>query len=1444
MKRARATRLALVNWKGLVYEEVELDPGVTALEGENGAGKTTVMIAAYTVLLPDLSHLRFTNVGETGSTGGDAGIYGRLGHAGPAYAWLDLQLDRKRVVAGVLLDRKARPRLEVSPYLLDDVPFEVPLETLVMRRHGGQVEVPEAPDIPNLALAAGARPRSFGKDKKAYFSALFELGITPLRMASSEERKKLDDMLRTCMMGGISNVLRTGLRDFLFAENTRLADTVKRMEHNLALCRDTRARVRRSEELRREIGELYEKGESTFLYAAHGVAVWEREARERLRELESAQTALQDQVDRVGGELAQTERRLAEGASEQEALGERLDVANLRVQQVERALELLDRARAKGREVERLGETWRAAQGELDTATAGLRISEGAEQRAREEATTAAENLSSHQDAYQELSRRVGLHRAAVERLERARTVLGLPALPEGELQIRLESTRREEARLRDRFREIELRVEDAEEHAGRHANGLATLSRLLRREAEVTDLPTAWELRDKLRQASTQLPRLEEEATSAARTAGEQRRARERAAALGVPDGPHLSATLQGLEATEQELDARLGLDLVKQAETRVEQARLDQELARTRAALPAWLRARDLLDRLAERWGPFDSSEGLASGHSELKRTLAAHQETLAERRADVAALTERIRGLELQADHPEHVLRARDAVDAEIVAEHFDEVALERAATVQAWLGQRAHALLVDNPRQAALRLSTAGILGQGDEVLLVRGLPSLPEALSTTDTGGVVVTDGQVTRLAQPPEIPVLGRAARARALAALQRDLARAEAAEETQAAEVDRLTADLSMIEQALPLAPSLDEPDPRPQIDRLALELSELGLRSADISAALEGHSSNLDEVRLRLRRLRELLPTLSLLDPPDYTALARAVQARHGIALTDAKRWESSQADWRLLADHRDDLRRPPIDEEQARSLRDELDAVSTQRKRLRDATEALGELCRDPAPLGWGDSEAILVERAALTPKLKASSDRAREALAEAVTAMADARQERDNAQERRDQAKVRHDLAAGESAQLQEQLEETGLPLPRPSLLTEARATREDLRAQRETLARTLAILQEAKGGLKRDLDRAQNDLRQTTERVAGAQLEHRNRRTTWETFAESAASAGLQLDPLLRRPVQVEGSPNLFSEAKARCAAITALLRHTESNELLGLYEGIGDGTRVEHVRAWSALRAELHRRIPPDISEAPDVVGRLDDLGRRLHRLRRTLKERERDLRTDARHIGTTIQSQRRRAYSLVRSLAKSLEAVRFGTITRITLSHEPIRKMDELLDALSGQVDLFSQPRPVEEVMVELFESIGGGRVRAARLLDYRQYFRVRVDAVRDDGSHVGARGDQMSTGEAIGIGASVMMVVLQAWEQHSAKLRKKRQHGTMRLLFLDEATRLSPKSLLVLFDLCSKLDLQLLIAAPEVARVAGGTTYTLVRHKDRVDFHGRRVVRHGLGE
>ena len=163
MIRTRADALALVNWKGVFYERYLLDRHVTALEGANGAGKTTVMIAAYVVLLPDMSRLRFTNLGETGATGGDRGIWGRLGQPGrPSYAVLDFALPAgARLLAGVHLERKGEPSVEPTPFIVSGLGPDVRLQDLLLVTQGDEDVVPELPELAENAARLGGRLQVF-----------------------------------------------------------------------------------------------------------------------------------------------------------------------------------------------------------------------------------------------------------------------------------------------------------------------------------------------------------------------------------------------------------------------------------------------------------------------------------------------------------------------------------------------------------------------------------------------------------------------------------------------------------------------------------------------------------------------------------------------------------------------------------------------------------------------------------------------------------------------------------------------------------------------------------------------------------------------------------------------------------------------------------------------------------------------------------------------------------------------------------------------------------------------------------------------------------------------------------------------------------------------------------------------------------------------------------
>ena len=432
MSRARATALALVNWKGVFFERYLLDPHVTALEGANGAGKTTVMIAAYLVLLPDLTKLRFTNLGETAATGGDRGIFGRLGAPGrPSYAALELELGGERVILGVHLERKAEPSVQATTFMLHGLARDHGLSAVFLLPDAETERVPELSELKARASELGARLEVFDT-LRDYFGALFERGIVPLRLANDDDRAKFNEMLRTSMTGGISRALTSELRTFVLKEESGLSDTLARMRGNLDACRRTRAEVQEARGLEREISGVYEAGSGMFRAALGALGAELHEATRR-------RDAARAEEHEAKLALARADTALAEGVLREEgARGRaeearaRLDAARTRREALKRAAELVRRSEALAAELVPVDTESRAARAELERWQAEREVAKSELLRARDAHEKAARGLANLQSGLEELHRRAHAFRRGHAVLEEARVLVEGPGLAEG----------------------------------------------------------------------------------------------------------------------------------------------------------------------------------------------------------------------------------------------------------------------------------------------------------------------------------------------------------------------------------------------------------------------------------------------------------------------------------------------------------------------------------------------------------------------------------------------------------------------------------------------------------------------------------------------------------------------------------------------------------------------------------------------------------------------------------------------------------------------------------------------------------------------------------------------------------------------------------------------------------------------------------------------------
>lgn len=1474
MSRARVAALALVNWKGVFFERYLLDRHVTALEGANGAGKTTVMIAAYVVLLPDMTRLRFTNVGESGASGGDRGIWGRLGEPGrPAYAALDLDLDGERVVLGVRLSRGAEPSVEATAFMATGLSEAVRLSELLLVRRDDGDHVPELDEVKTAVARSGGTIEVF-RSAKDYFGALFERGISPLRLSVEEERGKWNDLLRTSMTGGISRALTSELRGFLLKTETGLSDTLSRMRANLEACRRTRVEVFEARQLEREISAVYEAGLAMFSMAMQAARAADREARARVAK---ASSELED-AERNARELAGREAQLAAGERE---LMERHGATRALVSQLTAASE---RQAAAGRVVEQLSlleEQLARLQHEFEAAQLEQRRHEAARAAAKQERARALDaydrasvGLAHLQEGLDELHRRAHAHRQLERSLAEARALCERPALQLGEVaealqQLDAERTRRERERAAQEreLRDVELRraeyqrardalqvLLEAEEvssamatrepaadsgeptdqgagppaaesaaaggeaaRSGEHALARAVLARLAAREAAVADAA-----------------RLERAQLEAQRHVARQTAALSLAASLHLPEGD-ASTVARTLDEVERALHAAQAAASApappaELAELRERRAALSDRSARFR-----WLS--DIASRLGEAPNTRADVSALRDRLLERQLALQTRQHALEAQRDQLQkALAELSRS---GSNIDPELRRLADELNAELLADRFEDLEVGAAAWVQARLGPLVNALLVDDTDAAAAALAKQEHL-QGS-VHLVRAGSALalqpPEELGDLQT--VVSEESWGVRVTRVEAQPSLGKRAR-------ERELADAQAALERSGEELERLHADAqhlaAMRRDADVLVEHLEvwlAGDPEHEQARIEGELERLEREHAERRERAQAAQSELGVLRPRLDGLRRLLPDAALLEPPLYADTVRELTARR-LELAAARAELARLADARAqLAEWLDVLRSPPPDAAALTQLSAAREGLAQQLDRLFRARAALEDVVAHAYAASFTDAQAALQTQAALAPALEQQHASAREALQLADAAETEAGSGWETATSALQASEAQRAVQQAQRDRARVELEELGGASSSEALAEHARA-----------LAAAESELSELEVALRRQVaeralceerrQHAERSLAARRELHAASVREAEPAAQRWSELQASCEQRGL-LGWAGETPSERSSLQLTAESASKRELLIERVGRARGGDELVAR---LRDSALME---GWQAVREWLQRRVPAQIAEVDDPLLALLRLRDHLQLLEGRLQRQEGDLRGASEDVARGIDVQLRRAQSQVRRLNQQLEGIRFGSIHGIRIDMRRVERMEQILRALrEGQAQelLFSSSLPIEEALEEIFKRYGGGgRSGGQRLLDYREYVELAVEIRRQSGpGWETASPTRLSTGEAIGVGAALMMVVLTEWERDANLLRARPKLGSVRFLFLDEANRLSRDNLGVLFDLCRTLDLQLLVAAPEVARAEGNTTYRLVRHvteegREEVIVSGRRA-------
>lgn len=1449
IERGKFRSLTLINWNGFFARTFDLDELVTTLSGGNGAGKSTTMAAFVTAMIPDLTLLHFRNTTEAGATSGsrDKGLHGKL-RAGVCYSVLDVVNSRhQRVVVGVRLQQVAGrdKKVDIKPFSIHGLPADaLPTDMLTEILNSRQARVLPLTEVKDRVEAQeGVQFRQYSSITD-YHAMLFELGVVPRRLRSASDRSKFYRLIEASLYGGISSAITRSLRDYLLPENGGVRKAFQDMEAALRENRMTLEAIRVTQSDRDLFKHLI--SEATSYVSAD----YMRHANERRVHLDGA-LQLRNELFSSRNQLVSEQyrhvemaRELAEHSAAESDLEIDYQAASDHLNLVQTAMRQQEKIARYDADLEEL--SYRLEE-QNEVVAEAREIQEENEARAEAaeiEVDELKSQLADFQQALDVQQTRSIQYQQALQALEKARTRCQLPDLTIDNAADWLETFQARDEEATSQLLRLEQKLSMAEAAHSQFEQALALVTSI----AGEVSRQDAWQVgRQLLRDAANQRHYADQLASLRLRLNESEGRLREQHEAERLlaefckRQGQHYEA--DALEGLQRELEAQIEQLSASVADAGEQRMQMRQELEQLReriatltARAPHWLAAQEILTQLSEQTGEqLSSSQQVTAFMQQLlerERETTVERDEIAARKRDVEQQIERL-------SQPGGAEDARLTQLAErfggvLLSEIYDDVTLDDAPYFSALYGPSRHAIVV--PDLALIREQLEGLEECPEDLYLIEGDPQSFDdsvfSVDELDKAVVVKVAERQWRYSRFPKVPLFGRAARENQLELLgiERDrLAERYATLSFDVQKTQRLHQSFSRFIGSH-LAVAFDE-DPEAQIRQLNGRRSELERGLAQHESNNQQQRAQFEQARDGVAQLNRLLPRVNLL--LDDTLPDRCEEIR--------ERVEEAQEAARFLHQHGSKLSKLESlvavlqnDPQQHDQLQRDYQQAQAQQLSARQQAFALTEVVQRRAHFSYADSAGMLTGNSDLSDKLRqrleqAEGDRsrARERLREHQAQLTQYSQVLAS-------LRSSHDAKRDMLKELQQEMQDIGVHAD-ASAEERARIRRDELytalshnRARRNQLEKQLTFCEAEMDSLQKKLRKLERDYRILREQVVSA-------KAGWCSVLRLVKDNGVERRLHRRELAYMSGDELRSMSDKALGALRLAVADNEHLRDVLRMSE---DPKRPERkIQFFIAVYQHLRERIRQDIIRTDDPVEAIEQMEIELNRLTEELTAREQTLAISSRSAANIIRKTIQREQNRIRQLNQGLQTVSFGQVKSVRLNVNVRETHATLLDTLSEEheqhQDLFTSNRlTFSEALAKLYQRLNpqidmGQRTPQTigeELLDYRNYLEMEVEVNRGSDGWLRAESGALSTGEAIGTGMSILVMVVQSWEEESRRLRGK-DISPCRLLFLDEAARLDARSIATLFELCERLEMQLVIAAPENISPEKGTTYKLVR-------------------
>lgn len=1469
IERGKYQSLTMVNWNGFFARTFDIDGLVTTLSGGNGAGKSTTMAAFITALIPDQTLLHFRNTTEAGSSQSsrDKGLYGKL-QPGACYAALDVVNSRnQRLLFAVKLQQVAGrdKKVDIKPFVIQGLPSHVkPTDILVESVSATQARVRQINEVKeSIAEFEGVQFKAFSSIVD-YHAQMFEFGVIPKKLRNSGDRSKFYRLIEASLYGGISSAITRSLRDYLLPQNGGVKKAFQDMESALRENRMTLEAIKTTQADRDLFKHLIT--ESTNYVAAD----YMRHANERRKKLEqtlslrselfgSRETLIEQNnlLNRVQEEL----ELLIESES---SLEQDYQAASDHLQLVQNALRQQEKIERYQEDLEELSERLEEQMMVVEEAQERVMMAEEQATVAEEEVDSLKTQLADYQQALDVQQTRALQYQQAVQALEKAKQLLGDDSLTAESAQALVSELKSKESESTNALLSVKHKLDMSSAAAEQFETALKLVQSIVgqvERKDASEHAKTAIAKARESQQIAQNEQQWRAQHRDLERSLNQQRQARELVAEYKKQYHVELTDEVTFEQERERHATQIESLEIAQEEvrDQRGEQRRLEQnavaEISKLEAIAPAWIAANDALEKLREQSGEELEDRHAVMNHMQVvleqERELSLAKDKLAERRSQLDSEIERLASP--GGSNDPRLKGLADTLGGVLLSEIYDDITIDDAPYFSAMYGPARHAIVVSD--LSGIEEKLVELDDCPEDLYIIEGdIDAFDDSSFDAEEleGAVCVrmNDRQM-RYSRLPEIPLFGRAAREQRLELLRNE--REEVVEKHAKAAFD--SQKMQRLYQAFNLFVSNHiqvafDADPEQALATIRDKRNQIARVLADLDAKEQQQRSQLQTSKQALSSLDKLASHMVLVE--DESLQARFDELEEKIAqLAEAKNFLSNHA--KAVAQLENIASALDADPEQFDALEAEYKAADERLQDLKKQIFALSDLVERRHYFAYSDSVDLLNKSSELSEQLKAK-------LVQAEQMRTRSREELKQSQGQMNQYnQVLASLKSSHQAKLEtvqefkQELQEFGVNADEGA---EERAMR-----RRDELHERLHTSRSRKSEYERAITSTELEMKGLAKRLKKVQKEYVELRT-FVVAAKAGWCSVLRLARendverrLHKRELAYMSADELRSMSDKSLGALRlAVANNDDLRDALRLSE---DNARPERkVLFYIAVYQHLRERIRQDIIRTDDPVEAIEEMEVELARLTEELTQRENRLAISSESVASIIKKTIQREQNRIRMLNQGLSNISFGQVKGVRLNVKIRESHEVLLNGLATQQeqhkDLFESTRfTFSEAMAKLFQRVNphidmgqrSPQVLGEELLDYRNYLELSVEVNRGTDGWLQAESGALSTGEAIGTGQSILLMVVQSWEEESRRLRSK-DIVPCRLLFLDEAARLDAKSIATLFELCDRLDMQLLIAAPENISPEKGTTYKLVRKVFKDHEHVQVVGLRGFGQ